>query len=234
MRQELQVARPLAQRRQRDRDDVEPVVEVLAELALRRRPRAGRGWSRRRRARRRRSGRCRRRGGPGAPGARAGAWPAAPAGARRSRRGTACRRRRPRSGRACARTAPVNAPFSWPNSSDSSSFSGSAAQLTGTNACVARGLLRVDRARDQLLAGAGLAEHQDVRIRAGRLADELEDLRHGRAAADRDFRSRASPAAARGGSGSRAGARAGAGRARPPRAAGPPRSSWASSRRPRP
>ncbi len=29
--------------------------------------------------------------------------------------------------------APVNAPFSWPNSSDSSSVSGSAAQFTATN-----------------------------------------------------------------------------------------------------
>ena len=47
--------------------------------------------------------------------------------------------------------------------------------------------VRVDRARDQLLARTGLAEHQDVRFRAGRLADELEDLRHGRAAADEIF-----------------------------------------------
>ena len=40
-----------------------------------------------------------------------------------------------------ARTAPVNAPFSWPNSSDSRRFSGSEAQSTGTNAWAARGLL---------------------------------------------------------------------------------------------
>jgi ubiquinone/menaquinone biosynthesis C-methylase UbiE len=38
-------------------------------------------------------------------------------------------------------TAPVNAPFSCPNSSDSSRFSGSDAQSTGTNGCAARGLL---------------------------------------------------------------------------------------------
>ena len=36
--------------------------------------------------------------------------------------------------------APVNAPFSWPNSSLSSSVSGIAAQLIGTYGCVARGL----------------------------------------------------------------------------------------------
>jgi len=35
--------------------------------------------------------------------------------------------------------APVNAPFSWPNNSLSSRFSGMAAQLTGMNACPARG-----------------------------------------------------------------------------------------------
>ncbi len=36
-------------------------------------------------------------------------------------------------------TAPVKAPFSWPNSSDSSSCSGSAAQLTATKGLPARG-----------------------------------------------------------------------------------------------
>ena len=37
-------------------------------------------------------------------------------------------------------TAPVNDPFSWPNNSDSSRFSGIAAQFTETNAFFARGL----------------------------------------------------------------------------------------------
>ncbi len=36
--------------------------------------------------------------------------------------------------------APVKAPFSCPNSSLSSSVSGIAAQLSGTNGCAARGL----------------------------------------------------------------------------------------------
>ena len=38
-----------------------------------------------------------------------------------------------------APTAPVNAPRAWPNSSDSSSDSVSAVQLTGTNGACARG-----------------------------------------------------------------------------------------------
>ena len=42
----------------------------------------------------------------------------------------------------------------------------------------------VDGAGDQLLAGAGLAQHEDVRLGPGRLLDEVEDARHGLAAAD--------------------------------------------------
>ena len=38
------------------------------------------------------------------------------------------------------RVAPVNAPFSWPNSSDSSRAAGIAAQLIATKGAVARGL----------------------------------------------------------------------------------------------
>ena len=53
--------------------------------------------------------------------------------------------------------APVNAPFSWPKSSDSSSVSGIAAQLSATNGCdVARAQL-MNRLRDELLARAGFA-----------------------------------------------------------------------------
>src|SRR5207302_804966 len=46
------------------------------------------------------------------------------------------------------------------------------------------GAVSVHRARDQLFAGAGLAEHQDVGVRARRLAHELEHLRHRRATPD--------------------------------------------------
>ena len=74
------VLAPLAQRRQRDLDDAQAVVEVLAELApgdaLRR---AGRG-SPRAPARRSGPGGGRRRARSRAPGARAGAWPGAASG----------------------------------------------------------------------------------------------------------------------------------------------------------
>ena len=52
--------------------------------------------------------------------------------------------------------APVNAPFSWPNSSVSSSASGIAAQLIATNGPSLRGLRACTRAREQLLAGPAL------------------------------------------------------------------------------
>ena len=55
------------------------------------------------------------------------------AAARRSRRGTACRRRPPRRARARSPTAPVNAPRTWPKSSLSRRFSASAPQSTTTN-----------------------------------------------------------------------------------------------------
>ena len=42
----------------------------------------------------------------------------------------------------------------------------------------------VDGAGDQLLAGAGLAQHEDVGLGPGGLLDKVEDARHGLAAAD--------------------------------------------------
>ena len=72
------------------------------------------------------------------PGSRGAAWPARPASVRRSRRGTACRRRPARTCPSCCRTAPVNDPFSWPNSADSTSSAGMAARFTGMNGPSAR------------------------------------------------------------------------------------------------
>ena len=66
-----------------------------------------------------------------------------------------------------APTAPVNAPRSWPNISDSSSSAGMAPQLTGMKGVAARAQ-RVDGARDQLLAGAALAHDQDRRVGGAR------------------------------------------------------------------
>ena len=57
----------------------------------------------------------------------------------------------------CFSVAPVNEPFSWPNSSDSISSSGIAAQLTWTNRCAGARAVAVDGARDELLADAALA-----------------------------------------------------------------------------
>ena len=82
------------------------------------------------------------------------------------------------------RSAPVNAPFSWPNSSLSSSASGMAAQLIARNGRSARLRVLVDGAGDQFLAGAALAEDQHVHVLRGDAADRLAHLLHGRAAAD--------------------------------------------------
>ncbi len=67
--------------------------------------------------------------------------------------------------------APVKAPFSWPNSSLSSSVSGRAAQLTVTNGRRCRGREVVDRPGHQLLAGAALALDQDGAAHRGHLLD---------------------------------------------------------------
>ena len=97
------VLAPLAQGRHADLDDVEAVVEVLAEAArlhLLAEVAVGGGDDARRR---RRCRRCRRRGGSSAPGGPAGASPAPAAAARRPRRGRASPCRPPRRGRASAR-----------------------------------------------------------------------------------------------------------------------------------
>ena len=81
-------------------------------------------------------------------------------------------------------SAPVNAPFSWPNSSLSSSASGSAAQLIATNGLLCALAALVQRARDQLLAGAALAGDQHARRRARDALDQAHDALHRRALAD--------------------------------------------------
>ena len=58
-------------------------------------------------------------------------------------------------------SAPVKAPRSWPNSSDSISDAGMAAQSKTTKRLCARGELQVDRLGEALLAGAALALEQD-------------------------------------------------------------------------
>ena len=105
----------------------------------------------------------RRRGRTGRRTARAAGASAGRTACRRSRRGTACRRRPARSGRGACVCAPVKAPRSWPNSSDSSRSFGIAAVLMATNGLAGARAVLVQRARDQLLAGARLAGDQHRR-----------------------------------------------------------------------
>ncbi len=101
--------------------------------------------------------------------------------ARRSRRGTACRRRPPRRGPRRSAFASVKAPFLWPNSSLSSRFSGIAPQLMATNGAALRVDSRVDGARDELLADAALARDEHRGLEVGDLRDGPEDVEHLRA-----------------------------------------------------
>ena len=82
------------------------------------------------------------------------------------------------------RSAPVKAPFSWPNSSLSSRVSGMAAQLRARYGALARRPVLVDGAGDQLLAGAALAGDQHGDVLVGDAADGLVHLAHGGASAD--------------------------------------------------
>ncbi len=72
-----------------------------------------------------------------------------------------------------SRSAPVNAPFLWPNSSLSTRFCVSAPQLTGHERHVGPLALDEERAGDHFLAGAGLAEDQHAAVGRGDPVDEL-------------------------------------------------------------
>jgi len=91
------------------------------------------------------------------------------------RRGTSCRVGLLEAPMRCL-SAPVKAPFSWPKSSDSRRFSCSAAQFTFTKVPDGPEGVVVNRAGDQLLAGAGLAVDQDGRVALGDLADDAQHL----------------------------------------------------------
>ena len=100
--------------------------------------------------------------------------------ARRSRRGRRCRRGPPRTRPRAGSVAPVKAPFSWPNSSDSRRLGGSAPQSTTRNELVPPARLAVDGFGGLALAGAGLAleEHGDVRRRRALHQREAHPRRH--------------------------------------------------------
>ena len=81
----------------------------------------------------------------------------------------------------CA-SAPVNDPFSWPNSSLSSRFSGIAPQLMATNGLASESPAgAMDRPGDQLLPGPALPFDQHRGVGAGHLPDHREDPPHLRA-----------------------------------------------------
>ena len=81
-------------------------------------------------------------------------------------------------------SAPVNAPFTWPNISLSISSPGIAAQLSSMKARSRRGDRAWMRLRDQLLAGAALARDEHPALGGRGHLDELVDAPHGLRAAD--------------------------------------------------
>ena len=80
--------------------------------------------------------------------------------------------------------APVNAPFSWPNSSLSMSSVGMAAQLTFTNGPGRERALAMDVRRQQLLARPRLAREQHADIRSRDLRGLLDRVLERRARPD--------------------------------------------------
>ena len=72
----------------------------------------------------------------------------------------------------------MNAPRSWPKSSDSSRSFGIAAVLIATNGSGGARAVPVQRARDELLAGAGFAGDEHRRVRLRQAADRAEHLLH--------------------------------------------------------
>ena len=173
-------SRPLAQRRQHDREDVQAVVEV-ARGSGRRRPSApGRGCvaatSRTSTLivfvppRRSNSCSCSTRSSFGCSSSGM-----SPTSSRNSVPWWASSKRPT----FCA-MAPVKAPFSWPNSSLSSRPVGMAAQLSLTKVRPRRRAQVVQGAGDQLLARAGLAADEHRGVGGG---DGLDLLQHPRARA---------------------------------------------------
>ena len=84
----------------------------------------------------------------------------------------------------CRARAPVKAPFSRPNSSLSTSVVGNRGAVDPHHRPPAARAQVVDPRREQLLAGAGLAEQQHGRIGGRDLLDQLEGLANRRALAD--------------------------------------------------
>ena len=119
-----------------------------------------------------------------APAGRAAAWPAG----RRSSSPISSRKIEPRWASAnlplFVPVASVNAPLTWPKSSDSSSVSGMAAQLTLMNGMLALRAAMVHGASHQFLAGAGFAGDQHRAAGRRHQLDAPNHIGDGRAVAD--------------------------------------------------
>ncbi len=85
------------------------------------------------------------------------------------------------------RSAPVNEPFSWPNSSLSRSVSGERRAVQRHERPLRSRPALVDRARELTLAGAALAGDEHGGLRAGHLPREPVDLLHRAARAEQPF-----------------------------------------------
>ena len=184
LREDEHVAPRDAQRRHLDVHDVEAVVEVLAEAALAdvgREVAVGRGDEPHVDGDR---SRCRRRARTSAPAGRASSFTCvasgiSPISSRNSVPPWACSKRPMR-----RLSAPVNAPFSWPKSSLSSSDSASAAQCSATNGTFGARALAGGWRGELALAGAALAGDEHRRACGGDLPRDAVDLLHRRARAD--------------------------------------------------
>ena len=84
----------------------------------------------------------------------------------------------------CVRSAPVNAPLTWPNSSRLEQVLGHRAAVDRDERLVLARARSVDRSRQQLLAGARLARDQHARVGVRDHARLLQASFHGRAARD--------------------------------------------------
>ena len=127
------VGQPLAQRRQLNAQHVRADKQVVAEACRRARPASRSRWVAATTRTSALTGSLAPTGVTSRSCSTRSSLACTRAASRRSRRGTACRRRPARSGPCARRRRPVNAPFTWPKSSLSSSSSGIAAQLTATN-----------------------------------------------------------------------------------------------------
>ena len=104
--------------------------------------------------------------------------------ARQSRRGTACRRPRPRKRPRAAAIAPVKAPFSWPNSSLSSSVSGEGAAVDRHEPLGPPRAVIVDGAGDEFLASPGFPQDERGDVGRGQGAHHAVEFLHLGALAD--------------------------------------------------